>query len=316
MDTKDLLELYKSLFETWRFEVNSHWQRSSYFAAFETVAIAACWKLLNDVGSTWAGVVLAALGLCLTGIWYQNNNKTHFYAVYWLEKVAEIERKLVQDSGETIDFAAQILNRPRTGRVRHRHLVQAVPIIFFFAWAILLCVGIFHYSYHRGLSPTMESGTLSHLVTYQSVALASAIVSLLVGVAAVLVAKSSLSQAMRVADRELKDWKQRKWFDLYFKADEAYDMLERFQVLYPDPSDLLTDEGKEEWNDLMLVMRAVNRMAVVFPKNPAIDNLLSTTAIFKDPHLALSGEQRKRVFDAVEGIRQQALIGDLSVLRN
>jgi hypothetical protein len=42
MEIRDRLEVYKTLFETWRFEVNSHWQRSSYFAAFETVAVAAC----------------------------------------------------------------------------------------------------------------------------------------------------------------------------------------------------------------------------------------------------------------------------------
>jgi hypothetical protein len=27
MDTKERLEVYKAVFETWRFEVNSHWQR-------------------------------------------------------------------------------------------------------------------------------------------------------------------------------------------------------------------------------------------------------------------------------------------------
>ena len=74
------------------------------------------------------------------------------------------------------------------------------------------------------------------------------------------------------------DWKQRKWFDLYFKADEAYDALERFQVLYPDPMNLTTTEGKQEWNELMRIMRAVHRMAVVFPQNAAIDELLSATA--------------------------------------
>ena len=142
MDTEDLVEVYKSLFETWRFEVNSHWQRSSYFAAFETVAIAACWKLLhNSSDSTWAGIVLSLLGILLTAVWYLNNSKTHFYAVYWLEKVAVIENKLLVRGEEGIDFASQILSRKRD-RIRHRHLVQAVPVIFFVAWVILLFFGI------------------------------------------------------------------------------------------------------------------------------------------------------------------------------
>jgi hypothetical protein len=30
------LDLYKIIFETWRSQVDSSWQRSNYFAAFET----------------------------------------------------------------------------------------------------------------------------------------------------------------------------------------------------------------------------------------------------------------------------------------
>ena len=75
--------------------------------------------------------------------------------------------------------------------------------------------------------------------------------------AATLIAKSSLSQAKRVADRDQEDWKQRKWFDVYFKADEAYDALDRFQVLYPSPSSpgWKTPEWEREYHDLMRIMR-------------------------------------------------------------
>ena len=75
METKELLDVYKSLFETWRFQVNSHWQRSSFFAAFETVALAACWKLFADKPNTCTailGVVLAVLGFFLTVVWFLN----------------------------------------------------------------------------------------------------------------------------------------------------------------------------------------------------------------------------------------------------
>ncbi len=41
------LEVYRTTFETWRFEVDSYWQRNSYFAAFETAAITGCWYLLE-----------------------------------------------------------------------------------------------------------------------------------------------------------------------------------------------------------------------------------------------------------------------------
>ncbi len=140
MDRKELFELYKSLIETWRFEVNSHWQRSSYFAAFETVALAACWKLIGD-GSRYAASVLSVLGFLLTVIWFLNNRKTHFYAVYWLERVGIIEDKLGFKE-EGIDFANQILTRPRSDLIKHRHLVQGVPLVFFVAWVAMFVCGI------------------------------------------------------------------------------------------------------------------------------------------------------------------------------
>jgi hypothetical protein len=140
MEPKDLLEVYKSLFETWRFEVNSHWQRSSYFAAFETVAVAACWELLKSRDAPeWPGPMLAVLGLLLTAVWFLNNRKTHFYAVYWLDAVGAVERKLFfEETG--LQFATRIQQRQR-GLIRHRHLVQAVPAIFFVAWVTLLLLG-------------------------------------------------------------------------------------------------------------------------------------------------------------------------------
>jgi len=297
MNTKDLIELYKSLFETWRFEVNSHWQRSSYFAAFETVAVGACWKLLTDNSTPrWAGPVLAVLGVFLTVVWFNNNEKTHFYAVYWLKKVATIERTLVQRGEGDIDFAAQILNRRRTGFIRHRHLVQAVPVIFFMAWMIL-------FGYGAGRFVVLESGTM-HRISYETISLVVAITSLLAAVAAAWIAQSSLSQAKQVADRDQRDWKQRKWVDIYLKADEVYDCLDRFRVLSASWD---TEEWEQEWNDLMRVIRGAHAMAVVFPKNPAIGEFLACTAVFKDEK-NVSKDLLSKVLDAVELIREKARV--------
>jgi hypothetical protein len=314
MDTKDRLEVYKVLFETWRFEVNSHWQRSSYFAAFETVAVAACWKLLDEQKSAWAGIVLSILGMLLTEIWRRNNNKTHFYAVYWLGKVTELEARLSSESGDSVYFATEILNRPRTGWIRHRHLVQAVPMIFFVAWIMLLGLGVFR-------AGIRQSWFLSFLhvearPVYEMTPLILSIASLLVGVAAAWIAASSLSQARRVAEGAQRDWRQRKWFDLYFEADEAYDALDHFQVLYP--SSLAPGWGSAEWercwNDLMRAMRTVNRMAVAFPKNSVVDDLFSATAGFANPNEALSKDRLQQLLNAVEGLRQKSLV-DATVLQ-
>lgn len=39
-NTQASMEVYKTVFETWRAQVDSYWQRSNYFAAFETAALA------------------------------------------------------------------------------------------------------------------------------------------------------------------------------------------------------------------------------------------------------------------------------------
>jgi O-acetylhomoserine/O-acetylserine sulfhydrylase-like pyridoxal-dependent enzyme len=49
------------------------------------------------------------------------------------------------------------------------------------------------------------------------------VASLLLSLAATFIAGSSLSQARQVADRDKRDWKQRKWYDLYFQLSETYE---------------------------------------------------------------------------------------------
>jgi hypothetical protein len=316
MKTKQLVQVYKTLFETWRFQVNSHWQRSSYFAAFETVALAACWKLFTDKPDTHpaVGFVLVLLGCTLTGVWYLTNNRTHEYALYWLKAVGEIETMLMKGRGEQgIDFAKKILDDKRStikqSKIGHRYLERSVPLLFLVAWIALFLFGICHL-------PAMERVAMYCAISYGSVPLAIAIASLLASVAAASIAKSSLSQAKRVADRDHKDWKQRKWFELYFKADEAYDALDRFQVLYPNTSSpgWSTAEWERESHDLMRVMRTVHRIALVFPQNPEIKALFDATAAFENMNEATSKDRLSKIFDAVEGIRQKALIFDATIL--
>jgi hypothetical protein len=131
-----------------------------------------------------------------------------------------------------------------------------------------------------------------------------ALASLLASVAATLIAKSSLSQAKQVADRDERDWRQRKWADMYLKADETYDGLDRFRVL-SDSWD--TEERGREWNDLMRLIRGAHAMAVVFPENPAVDAFLSCTKVFKD-QTTVSKDRLSKVFDAVELIRERARV--------
>ncbi len=315
MKTEELLEIYKTLFETWRFQVNSHWQRSSFFAAFETAAIAACWKLLADTPTphTRTAVTLALFGAALTLVWFLINNRTHVYAVYWLHAVGVIEQKLEYSSRESgIDFAKKIPTRVERGLVEHHNLERAVPVLFLIAWIVLLFLGICH------LPPVVGCVAMRCAVSHEFISLLVATASLFASVAAVLIAKSSLSQAKQVAARDQEDWKQRKWFDLYCEADEAYDALDRFQVLYPNPQSPGWDtaEMQRESHNLMRIMRTVHRYAGVFPVNPEVSALCDATAVFGNMDEATSKARLSKLFDALDGIQRKARIKNMSVLED
>ena len=134
-----------------------------------------------------------------------------------------------------------------------------------------------------------------------------ALASLAISVAALWVAQSSLLQAKRVADRDHEDWKQRKWFDLYLKADEIYDLLECFQAQY-DGTTPPTIAETTDWNNFLLRLRQLHATAVVFPKNAATDKLFSSTAVFKNRAEAFSKNRLAHIFDAAEELRQKALV--------
>src|SRR5262249_16320693 len=97
-----------------------------------------------------------------------------------------------------------------------------------------------------------------HLTLSDDVALASllvAFVSLVVAVWSVVVGKRSLQQAQEsvtvaqdslrqaqdVAELDRRDWEQRKWFDLYVKTSDVYDLLNKFQAVYGGPDRVHAD---------------------------------------------------------------------------
>lgn len=135
-------------------------------------------------------------------------------------------------------------------------------------------------------------------------------------IAAVL-AKQSIDEAKRVADRDRSDWKQRRWFELYFEAEKAYDSLAQLQAQYADGPPLHhTDEWNKyasEVNALTLMMRRVHSLAAVFPVMPEVTTLF-LNSVFPNENDYLSEARKNSLFDAVEGIRQRALIKNLDIL--
>src|SRR5229473_2109454 len=99
--------------------------------------------------------------------------------------------------------------------------------------------------------PILETGAVEH--THHSVLkfLATldwvSIASFFVAVASFVIARATLKEAK-------EDWKQRKWFDLYFSTDEAYNALDRYQTLYTGQPYVQTPQQVYDWNKLMFLI--------------------------------------------------------------
>jgi hypothetical protein len=141
--------------------------------------------------------------------------------------------------------------------------------------------------------------------------------SLVVSIIATLFAKGSLNrandslrQAEKIASREEQDWRQRKWFDLYLKANEAYNALEKFQIQYGIGSLQSPDDGqwKQDFNNLIYIFRAVHALAMVFPIDPVVTELCLATVDFQNVENVFSKKRLERIFEAMNNVREKALV--------
>ena len=136
----------------------------------------------------------------------------------------------------------------------------------------------------------------------------AAIANLVVAVSAFLIAIVALAVARKTLIDAEEDWKQRKWFDLYAKADEAHTMLVSYRKIYPASTQDESVQARNAWNQLMFLFLQAHTMAGVFPKNPAIDELFEATSSFTDAKCAYEDARLEKLGDAVEGLRQRALL--------
>jgi len=129
-------EIYKTIFETWRYEVDSYWQRNNYFAAFETAALAGCWYVVEHA-YLWPGLVFSLLGLVSTMVWLVTSVAVHRYVDYWWKSIRKIEDKLSLNN-DGFDYATQ-----NHGSGLHpSRLVLVIPLLFAAAWIVILVFSI------------------------------------------------------------------------------------------------------------------------------------------------------------------------------
>jgi hypothetical protein len=129
-------EVYRTIFETWRYEVDSYWQRNNYFAAFETAAIAGCWYVVEHA-HPWSGLAFSFLGFASTIVWLITSIAVHRYVDYWWRSIQKIEEELSLE-GDGLDFATK---HPGS----HLHpsvLVHFIPALFAAGWLVILALSI------------------------------------------------------------------------------------------------------------------------------------------------------------------------------
>jgi uncharacterized protein with FMN-binding domain len=150
-----------------------------------------------------------------------------------------------------------------------------------------------------------------------------AVVSFVASLVSAAIANSARKDAERIADRAHDEWAQQKWFDLYFSANSAYDAMEKLQA------DCIAQNGRiisirgggnypDRANEVIFLFREIQAMALVFPQCTTIDMLCAATSRFSDnpddPRGLRSRERLKALMDAMNDVREQALV-DSSVLK-
>jgi hypothetical protein len=130
------LEVYKNIYEMWRFEVDSYWQRNNYFSAFEIAALGGCWYVLEKSDFV-AGLTFSVLGACLTGFWLRNNIVIRRLVDYWRNSAQSSEKALsLEQMKPELDFACK---HPIS-----RSWNRVVPVIFGLAWLFLITYALCH----------------------------------------------------------------------------------------------------------------------------------------------------------------------------
>jgi hypothetical protein len=151
------------------------------------------------------------------------------------------------------------------------------------------------------------------------VSLIVAIASLIAAIASAAIANWSRNDAKRIAEFAHDEWAQQKWFDLYFSTNSAYDAMEKLQAdAVVQKSGIINFHGgnySDRANEVIHLFREIQAMAMVFPQSTAIDMLCAATSGFvDDPKEMLSSKRLKNLMDAMDEIREKALV-DTSVLK-
>ncbi|MGC2150916.1 MAG: hypothetical protein WA618_02655 [Terriglobales bacterium] len=161
---------------------------------------------------------------------------------------------------------------------------------------------------------TQNPSLLTRITSFLAARDWTAIIALAVAIWSLYVGRKALDVGKKTLENDEESWNQQKWFDLYAKADEAYDLLDWYCTVYQNSPNPQTPRQASDWNNLMYQIKRAHSMAMVFPKHDAINNLLQATGTFSNPADAFLPWRNPMLFDAVEDLRELAFL-DPSILK-
>jgi hypothetical protein len=140
-----------------------------------------------------------------------------------------------------------------------------------------------------------------------------AIVSFIASLVSAVIANGARKDAERIAESAHDEWAQQKWFDLYFSANSAYDAMDKLQAdsIVQKSGTIIIHGGTylDRANEVIRQFREIQAMAMVFPKCAPIDTLCAATSGFvNDPSEMLNKQRLKNLMDAMNDIREMALV--------
>lgn len=139
-------EIYKQLLENWRWQINSNWHRTDYFAAFQTALLLAAGKVILDQ-HLYTGLALAAFGVLLNVGWILNDMKTGAYTNYWRAAIDAVEGEISLPSRWQFVSRSEYEGKAREWGARitypkYSHLMWGVRLLFTVAWISLITAAL------------------------------------------------------------------------------------------------------------------------------------------------------------------------------
>ncbi len=137
-----------------------------------------------------------------------------------------------------------------------------------------------------------------------------------IAIGAVAVAIASFWVASRTLQQMEDDWRQKVWFDLFLKTDEAYNMLDYYQKAYANQHTPQTQTQQADWAKLMFDVRLVHSTIMAFPSNWVGQEVIEATIGFNHPENAFEADRLSKMFDASQYVLaharlNQAILKDL-----